>query len=305
MKKLFLSLFLIFFPTLSYLPNHPIGYVPQNKKRPSNPPFITGDTFRDFCDHIFDETNQQLDPNNIKMGDTIFVNGDMLYRFFRYMHSRIQHSYILVTHNSDMSVPDYFAPYLEDPKLIAWFGMNRMIPNHPKLHAIPIGVENAHFNKAIHLKEALKDIPPLDSRSDKPYLNFRARTNLILRSFVWNLFAHKPFIYAQKDRSYEDYINDMKHSKFIICPAGYGIDCHRYWESLLLGCIPIMKHSTIDKLFEDLPVILVDNWREVNEAFLKRKYQEIKGKRFNLKKLYADYWLDQIKECQERYRKTH
>src|SRR3989304_1328594 len=103
----------------AYIPTHPIGFVPQQSNRPDNAPFITGDTFRNFCDHIFDETNQVIATQMINPGDTIFVNADILYRFFKYIHPHITVPYILVTHNSDMSVPDYFAPYLDDPKLIA------------------------------------------------------------------------------------------------------------------------------------------------------------------------------------------
>ena len=35
---------------------------------------------------------------------------------------------------------------------------------------------------------------------------------------------------------------------FIVSPHRNGLDCHRTWEALVLGCIPIVKTSPIDDL---------------------------------------------------------
>ena len=39
---------------------------------------------------------------------------------------------------------------------------------------------------------------------------------------------------------------------FVISPHGGGYDCHRTWEALVLGCIPIVKTSKIDILYDDV-----------------------------------------------------
>ena len=31
--------------------------------------------------------------------------------------------------------------------------------------------------------------------------------------------------------------------KFIISPEGNGIDCHRHYEAILCGCIPIIEYN--------------------------------------------------------------
>jgi hypothetical protein len=48
---------------------------------------------------------------------------------------------------------------------------------------------------------------------------------------------------------------EMCKYSFVLSPFGNGYDCHRTWEALLLGCIPIMKKSRIDSLFKYLPVL--------------------------------------------------
>ena len=52
---------------------------------------------------------------------------------------------------------------------------------------------------------------------------------------------------------------EMINFTFILSPAGVGLDCHRTWEALCLGCIPIICIPEFRKMFEDLPVLVVDN----------------------------------------------
>ena len=49
--------------------------------RPSSKPFVSGDTFRKFSDHIFDET-KSFNPKSVKSKDVIFVNADLLEIYF-------------------------------------------------------------------------------------------------------------------------------------------------------------------------------------------------------------------------------
>lgn len=59
--------------------------------------------------------------------------------------------------------------------------------------------------------------------------------------------------------------------------------------------IPIVKTSTLDPLYSDLPVLIVQNWEEVTEEFLNRKWDEMQSKFYNKDKMYVDWWLSQIK----------
>ena len=72
--------------------------------------------------------------------------------------------------------------------------------------------------------------------------------------------------------------NILKSYRFCISPPGAGIDCHRHWESLLLGTIPILLSSTIDSLFDDVPVIIlksIKDFGKINDIYLNEKYKEI------------------------------
>lgn len=280
--------------------------------RISSYPFIAGDTFRAIADHIIDETNQPFNPDRMKPYDIIFLKVDFVPRFFEELHPKITTPYLLITHNGDVS-PIYLkaldhpwlgydmSKYLEDPKLVAWFAQN-IDYMHPKLKPIPIGIGNSYnFHGDINVfLSATEDIPAFDTRLQKVYLNFTIQTNVHERQTAMNFFKDKSYASIAGFKPTAEYLNEMKQYKYIVNPPGNGLDCHRTWEALLLGCVPIMKHSFLDPMFEDLPVIFVNEWSEVTEAFLAQQSLEIAHKKYNLNKVYAAYWIDLIKNFQPK-----
>jgi hypothetical protein len=87
--------------------------------------------------------------------------------------------------------------------------------------------------------------------------------------------------------------NMIKHA-FVLSPHGNGLDCHRTWEALCLGCIPIVKTSGLDPLFQDLPVWIVNSWSEVTEENMKAKINEFRERTFGYERLTLAYWRDRI-----------
>ena len=52
-------------------------------------------------------------------------------------------------------------------------------------------------------------------------------------------------------------------SRFVLSLKGNGIDAHRTWEALYLGAIVITLRSTLDPLYDGLPVVLLDRIDEL------------------------------------------
>ena len=86
----------------------------------------------------------------------------------------------------------------------------------------------------------------------------------------------------------------MQHSKFVLSPRGFGIDCHRTWEALYAGSIPVVESCGIDQVYEGLPVIIVDDLRKVTLEDLDREYELMKTREYDLDRLFVDYWLKKI-----------
>ncbi len=63
--------------------------------------------------------------------------------------------------------------------------------------------------------------------------------------------------------------NQIKYA-FVVSPHGNGLDCHRTWEALCIGNIPIVKTSPIDSLFDELPILIVKDWNDINKQLLEK-----------------------------------
>lgn len=258
----------------------------------SSEPFISGDTFRNHSDVIFDETNLPVNPEAILEGEKVFVKVDYLKDFIEKIHPNIQSPYVLVTHNGDTAVPGEFAHLLDDPKVLAWFGQNA---DDPRIRQIPIGIANRVFDHGnIERLTAIRELKL--PKEHLLYMNFRVETCPQHRKKALDAFIDKPFCVFEPPGDTTTYLINLKKSKFVISPRGNGYDCHRTWEALALGCYPICITSPLDPLFEDLPVVIVNDWSEVTEAFLNQKYEEFQSKSFNWAKVEMPYWLDQLSD---------
>lgn len=265
-------------------------------RRPSYP-LITGDGFRDSSDFIYDETNRSFDPSKVNAGDIIFVKTDFIGEFFRNIHPRIPHPYVVITHNSDYAAPGGYREYLDDPKILAWFAQNAEGYKHKKLIPIPIGLEN-RYNSNGNPQVVIDAINTFANCSKEItlYLNISIWTSYEERSLVYNMFCDAPYCYSSSRKGYVDFLKDLSESMFVLCPRGNGLDCHRVWESLYMGAIPIVKSSAMDAAFEELPVLIINDWSEITEEFLLKKYQEMSEKRYKMERIYMPYWKSYINQ---------
>ena len=81
---------------------------------------------------------------------------------------------------------------------------------------------------------------------------------------------------------------------FVISPEGAGIDCHRTWEAILLGCIPVMKKNRFSKLLNRLPVVLLDDWAEFNPTHMIQQVNRLQTDKFNFTTLFLKHWEEKI-----------
>jgi hypothetical protein len=84
---------------------------------------------------------------------------------------------------------------------------------------------------------------------------------------------------------------------FSISPWGNGLDCHRTWEDLALGCIVIVKTSSLDPLYSGLPVVIVNDWDEIDDENLEKWFHLFQDASENLsyrEKITNTYWFNKI-----------
>ena len=263
--------------------------VPAPQLREAHPPFVSGDGFRAYADHAYDELDMSLNPEHVKPNDVIFVRSMYLTEFFANLHPKIVHPYILISHNSDDNIPGPHAPMLDDPKLIAWFAINYDGTPHAKMHAIPIGIANFCLpNGHTHVFKKVQDLKL--PKEHLAYMNLTIQTCYGERWPVFQQFMKEEWCYRTMKKVFEGYLKDVTSSQFVIAPRGVGLDTYRLWEALYVGTIPIVKTSSLDSLYAGLPVLVVKDWKLVNEQFLREKAAEFARTSFSLEKLEMAYW---------------
>ena len=99
----------------------------------------------------------------------------------------------------------------------------------------------------------------------------------------------------------EDFYKMLSQFYFNVCPMGNGFDTHRFWETLMVGTIPIVKsHDYIDNLlfqYPKLPIIVVKSWEELPElieTLTQERYNEL-WDASDISSGLHDYWIDKIK----------
>jgi len=227
-------------------------------------------------------------------------------------------NFILVTGNEDTTIPDDFNDkfnrILECSKLIHWYSQNLTKTNLSKVSAIPIGLDYHTIGNGKKGYEwwGKQETPkkqeeiifklnkiPFNERIPKLYINFansiRGKYGEKDRREALDK-TPKGLQIIEKDNipRNETWTNMSKYA-YVLSPHGNGLDCHRTWEALVLGCIPVVKKSSLDALYEDLPVLIVDDWTNINEDLLNSTIEVFETRKFNYDKLTMNYWINLIK----------
>jgi len=230
----------------------------------------------------------------------IYVDSDRVRQFFT-MVNNDDIPFILLSHNGDTT-------FTQDdidnrPKCIKkWFGQNINAINTEDIVSLPIGLERPHWSKnryGIFAHKHNKIFEYSSKEFDKNkicYINFNPNTNKEKRQWIEPYFRGKTWVSIRMGGirgNIDHYLKDCKESHFVLCPDGNGIDCHRNWEMLYLGVTPIIESSYFhNNIYGDLPVLIVDNFKELNESLLSQiKYNN----EYNMEKLKFSYWKNKIK----------
>lgn len=233
---------------------------------------------------------------------------------------KIKKKVIIVTNDSDFDAPIFEKPvgkgdeinkeailsFLNSDYCVHWFTQNCTL-RHPKVTPIPIGLDYHTFSYTlppVHQENMLNEISqkakPFKDRLIKCYSNFHfGMDGKYYTSDRYDCFNNVPkdLVYYES-KKVDRKTTWMKQTifSFVLSPAGGGYDCHRTWEALLLGCIPIVKRFNIplEDIYNDLPVLIVDEWKDISMELLERTVKDFETKQFNYDKLTLKYWKDLI-----------
>ncbi len=258
--------------------------------------------------------------NEIKDYDVLYMKADKIPEFYRNMNF-LNAKVVLVTGRSDYTMPDHllsiddFHKLINSDKILHWYCQNCII-KHDKITNLPIGLDYHTLKDGLNNSWGPQASPhaqemqiALINKTSKP---FWERIKLGCSNFHFSIqdiyendrkdsvlqIPNDCIYYEEGKLNRYDTWKKMSNYTFIISQHSNGLDCHRTWEALVLGCIVIVKTSQLDKMYENLPVIIVNNWGDINKEFLENKCNEFKNLHeknyFKYEKLTLSYWVKQF-----------
>lgn len=269
---------------------------------------------KDGKDYLYD----MLKNNKMFDGMSIFVTSDLLEFFVNEILDKIKNTFILVSGMSVKTCPVEaltkmsLFKLINHKYLIKWCSQNNTIQYYPKVLQVPLGIDfhsvynnpnkwtkivdgNTPVEQERYLIDIANNSSPFYERINKIYVNFSMNTDRFKqrKACLKEIPQHLLAFHQEKMKRTQTWEQTVKYS-FVLSPYGNGMDCHRHWEALILGSILIIKLKEFIKMFEDLPVLIVNDWKEINQELLDNTIELFKNKTFHYDKLTLEYWKQQV-----------
>ena len=280
----------------------------MTNRRPSSSPYLSGDSFRSIAEVVWEDENRLIDIKSLNPGCIVYCQSDLFGEFSKTVLANTNTPLVVILGNSDYNFESKDKP-LFDFSSLAWGLAQNMSAPIQKMEPLPIGLENAWRNNN-GVKRDFDSLRALSGeRNNRIMWTFTVGTNsderlsaagaLMLCKSADNL---GPLTQKEHQKSLKEY-------SFVASPPGNGLDTHRTWEGLYLGCIPVVKRSYMTDFFEHLglPIWIVDSYDELvnlEEADIKQKYKNL-SKNLDHQALWTPYWIAKILEKSREVRENY
>jgi hypothetical protein len=245
--------------------------------------FISGDKFKQFCD--FDFRNPKFRSD--KKSYVIYSDLDRYVDAISFASQHRDRNFVLVSHNGDKTVNHTGLPL----NIKAWYTQNLNFA-HDRVFALPIGLENPQWHPG-KIPQMLR-MTESSKRVSKGFCQFNPDTypkerKDLVQDLQNNQIEVDSYECINGEKFFQ-YLFNLKIYKYCFCPRGNGIDTHRIWEALYMGCVPVVKRHITHEFYGDkLPIMFVDEWQDFKDV-------EFKISSFQNPILTMKYWKNKI--CQ-------
>ena len=232
--------------------------------------------------------------DDVRDGDLVWVRLIALPQFVSEALPHIRAKFALVTGDEDWAMPSEFersSAIIGNSNVVCWFTQNfDGTDTSGKLLPMPIGsdfhtlsnrrrwghLQATPRQQEIELELLRAGMPANADRLVRVHADFHFNKSKDQRRGdsrveVESMLSTNPNVDFQLEKiSRLDLWREKTRYAFVASPHGHGLDCHRTWESLVLGNIPIVKRSSLDELYDGLPVVIVSEWDEITTDNLRR-----------------------------------
>ena len=209
-----------------------------------------------------------------------------------------QMKFIIFTNLEDTPIDDFIIDRI--PENVACISAVNAITHNDKVIPAPYGVQRRMTPDDDRIEQLTEwmEFDNKDNPDNLLYVSHNESSNA-RRLGIKNLFYDKDWAEVNEQRvSYNTFLSNLSNSKFMICPIGNAIDCHRNWEVIYMRRVPVMvRDPYLEKLYEDYPVLFVDNYKDVTkELLIKNDNLFQKAQTMNLSGLTLPTFFDRIVE---------
>ena len=234
----------------------------------------------------------------MQQGDVVFCEGWKLEEFFQGPALKISRPFVLVSSNGDTNINEGLVAQ-KPPVVHRWFAQNVRV-RAAGLDPIPLGLEN----RVLHWHGKVGDFHSLRRRhpaqKTRVLYGFTIETNPEERTEALKALRQTPLAEPLTGRlNSRLYREQLAQYRFVASPEGNGLDCHRTWEAMYLGVVPIVRRSVAMDEFAALgmPLLVIDQWDDLrgwDEARWNFLYRERMGL-FTQESLFFDFWAARIR----------
>lgn len=189
--------------------------------------------------------------------------------------------FTLYSSDGDLSVPLDANPrsvdaVLRHPHFVRWYSQNAVVqPQHKhQLKPIPIGLD-LHTPRVDGIGSRLYNSfraiatahEPFESRNDQIFVDIHLNYSDDLRREVAKIIKNNPAFRLLDTRiSQVELWRCYRAHKYVLSLIGNGLDCHRTWEALGLGCRVVTISSPLDEMLRKFPVYIASNSSELADT---------------------------------------
>ncbi len=177
-----------------------------------------------------------------------------------------QMKFIIFTNLEDTPIDDQ----IRVPDNVLCISAVNAIAHGDKVIPAPYGVQrrmNRSDDRIEKLIEYMEHVP--SNPRGLLYVSHNESSNA-KRLGINSLFYDKDWAEVNEQRvPYNIFLYNLSGSKFMICPVGNAIDCHRNWEVIYMRRVPVMTRDPyLEELYKNYPVLFVDDFNQVTKELL-------------------------------------
>lgn len=275
--------------------------------RYSSFPFISSDTFRALCDVVIENNGLQrrlpiaarsliyFDLSEITGTERGFEDTPSL----RLLLGELDHSpeppVVIMSHGDLVPSWDLLSEVARRAKMV--FSIN-LTEETNRIRGIPLGLENMSRNNNGRLTDFFQNqyVHESNARTREVFTAFEPENNLSARAPLVELLRESRFGWNSRRMHPKKYREAVKESMFVLSPPGRGLDCHRTWEAIYLGAVPVVLDGSLPKgLLEDLPVYSVPSYEaflSLNPREMVELFKEVRS--IKASKAYMPFWVKTV-----------